>query len=93
MAMAIHILLEVPSYMSSFEILNVNKFQPMQQDFYPRRGMYFAAPFEGELYRARIESVEREQDGRSDQWIDIVEVHCKATFISMMFRVLGINEK
>ena len=48
--------------------------QPISADFYPRRGMYYAAPFEGELYRARIESVEREQDPRSNQWIDVVEV-------------------
>lgn len=36
--------------------------------------MFCAAPFEGELYRARVESVEREKDGRSNQWIEIVEV-------------------
>lgn len=50
------------------------KLLPLQNDYYPRRGMYFAAPFEGELYRARIENIEREQDPRTQQWMEIVEV-------------------
>ncbi|VDI64301.1 ATP-dependent RNA helicase TDRD9 [Mytilus galloprovincialis] len=46
----------------------------IKPDPYLRRGMFCAAPFEGELYRARVESVERERDSRSNQWIEIVEV-------------------
>ncbi|CAG2193788.1 TDRD9 [Mytilus edulis] len=47
----------------------------IKPDPYLRRGMFCAAPFEGELYRARVESVEREKDGRSNQWIEIVELY------------------
>ena len=43
--------------------------------------MYYAAPFEGELYRARIDSVERIQDNQSGRWIDVVEVR----FINLMW--------
>ncbi|XP_052105936.1 ATP-dependent RNA helicase TDRD9-like [Mytilus californianus] len=53
---------------------NENVLPQIRPDTYPRRGMFYAAPFEGELYRARIESVEREKDSRSNQWIEIVEV-------------------
>ncbi|CAC5402912.1 TDRD9 [Mytilus coruscus] len=53
---------------------NENVLPQVRPDTYPRRGMFYAAPFEGELYRARVESVEREKDSRSNQWIEIVEV-------------------